>query len=56
MRTISFKSGKTLSVPQNIVNILNEQILKGTKTFQTFSDEKGECFLIINVSEIDFIA
>lgn len=55
MRTIHFKSGNEILVNQDIVNIIRDRIIEGSKQFQTFSNDNGDCFLIINVTEIDYI-
>jgi hypothetical protein len=55
-RTIFFKNGTTTVVDQEIIEIINNRVTEGCGTFQTFSDENGVCFLIINISEISHVA
>lgn len=53
--TIYFKTGVKLEISKEIAEIINKKIIEGCKKFQTFSNEKDELILIINVEEIVFI-
>lgn len=55
MRTIHFKNGKKCSVSQNAVEALKKKILEGCNQYQTFTDNFGECFFIVNLQEIVYI-
>lgn len=56
MKTIHFKSGKKLRIESWIARMLNDQIVKGCKEWQTFSDGVGNLICIINLNEVEFIA
>ena len=54
-RTIFFRNGKSHEVPLEIANKLRDLILSGSPKFQTFTDTKGNLFLMVNVEEISHI-
>ena len=56
MMTIYFKNGMSKHVIKEIAEIIKEKLIQGTTKFQSFSDENGEVFLIINLNEIVYIA
>ena len=53
--TIKFRNETELEITQEVANILQKRILEGCSNWQIFSDEKGEPFLFINISDINAI-
>jgi len=52
---IYFKNGTNMYIMQEIGEVLNKRIIEGCGKFQTFSNENGELFLILNLDEIVYI-
>ena len=53
---VVFKNGETLEVSVEMANIIRDSIIKGTGTFQCFTNEETEnTHLIVNISEILYI-
>lgn len=55
MKTIYFKNGTITQISAETAKILRQRIIDGGGTFQIFSDENDDPFLIVNVSEIVII-
>ena len=55
MKTIYFKNGSTTQISVEIARMLRKRIIEGCGTFQVFTDENDDPFLIVNVTEIVFI-
>jgi hypothetical protein len=54
--TIYFKNGEKVKVTQEVVDCINKRLIEGTAAqWQSFADEKGMVYLIINLSEVSFI-
>lgn len=53
---IYFKNGTTLEIIKQIGEAINKRIIGGCGKFQTFSDENGNLFLIVNLDEIVYVA
>lgn len=53
---IVFKNGKEIEIHQQVAEIINQKIMEGAKQWQTFSNEKGEVFLMVNLNEVAYIA
>lgn len=53
---IVFKNGKEIEINQQVADIINQKIMIGAKQWQTFSNEKGEVFLMVNLNEVAYIA
>lgn len=56
MMTIYFKNGMTKEVTKQIGEVINKRVIEGCGKFQTFSDESGNLFLIINLDEVVYVA
>lgn len=55
-RTIFFKNGSSLSITQEVADILYKRITVGCGQFQCFWDgENGRSELIVNLEEITYI-
>ena len=55
MRTIHFKNGEIKLVDQEIVDKLAKNLADGCPQYQSYSNEDGETFLLINIAEITHI-
>jgi hypothetical protein len=55
--TIYFNNNTTLKISDEIAKILNDNLIKvgGCGKWQTFSDENGVLFLMINLDTINYI-
>lgn len=53
---IYFKSGAILDVTAELVTMLAEKIKEGYTGVNVFTDKKGDAILIINISEIVYVA
>jgi hypothetical protein len=53
--TIHFKNKEVILVDEKIANIIKNRILEGCSKFQSFTNEKGELILIVNIEEITYI-
>jgi len=53
--TIHFKNGTIKVITQDVAEILKENIIKGCKDFQIFTDENNIVILFIKLSEIVYI-
>ena len=56
MMTIYFKNGMSKLVTNEVAEMINDRLVKGSQRFQSFLNEHGEVFLIINIDEIVYIA
>ena len=54
-RTIHFKNGDKKYISQEVIDYLKNRISNGCKQWQSFGDEEGNTFLILNLNEITFI-
>jgi hypothetical protein len=54
--TIYFKNGTTKKVVREVAEVIVKRLKEGCGKFQTFSDEAGDVFLIVNLDEIVYIA
>jgi hypothetical protein len=52
---IVFNNEREIEITQEVADILRDNILKGAKQWQTFSDKDGKVVLFINLSEVSFI-
>lgn len=52
---IIFNNGKSVEISQEIAEIINKKLIDGSKQWQTFSNEHGKVFLMINLNEISYI-
>ena len=53
--TVTFKSGRTLKISQDVANELKQRILEDCNNWQVFMDENGVPFLFLKLSEIESI-
>lgn len=54
-RKVTFISGRTVWVSQEIAEVINKNIIKGCGKFQTFTNEHDITFLFVNLSEVESI-
>jgi len=53
---IFFKNGMSRMITDETAEAIKERLSSGCSKFQTFCDENGEVFLIVNMEEVVYIS
>jgi hypothetical protein len=55
-KTIYFKNGMTTKITIQVAEIIMNRTIEGCGNFQSFTEQDGDIYLIVNISEIAYVA
>jgi len=55
-KTIYFNNGMRTKITIQVAEIIRDSTIKGCGNFQSFTDQDGDIYLIVNLSEVAYVA